>query len=167
MKTIKSIDGKSFLIGGLLACTLFFATGAGAGAGSGAKIDPATGLPLGQGLPSGGKPMINPITGLPLAETTAKGLPGMGVPGQAIDPVTGLPIGGMGGMGGHRWNSLQQWQVISVENKPPFDASDPKNAGETANWIRKKTQRVRGKEPFAVTMDKSGKARVWYRERTK
>tara|TARA_Y100000589_G_scaffold301223_1_gene311973 strand:- start:964 stop:1467 length:504 start_codon:yes stop_codon:yes gene_type:complete len=167
MKTIKSIDGKSFLIGGLLACTLFFATGAGAGAGSGAKIDPATGLPLGQGLPSGGKPMINPITGLPLAETTAKGLPGMGVPGQAIDPVTGLPIGGMGGMGGHRWSSLQQWQVISVENKPPFDTGDPKNAGETANWIRKKTQRVRGKEPFAVTMDKSGKARVWYRERVK
>ena len=28
MKTIKSIDGKSLLIGGLLACTIFFATGA-------------------------------------------------------------------------------------------------------------------------------------------
>ena len=114
MKTLKSIDGKSLLIGGLLACTIFFATGA--GAGSGAKIDPATGLPLGQGLPSGGKPMINPITGLPLAGggpgfdpkagIPAKGLPGMGVPGQAIDPVTGLPVGGMGGMG-QRWNPLQ------------------------------------------------------------
>jgi len=87
MKTIKSIDGKSLLIGGLLACTIFFATGAGAGAG--AKIDPATGLPLGQGLPSGAKPMINPITGLPLAG---------GGPG--------LPVGGMGGMG-QGWNPLQ------------------------------------------------------------
>ena len=28
MKTIKSIDGKSLLIGGLLACTIFFAMGA-------------------------------------------------------------------------------------------------------------------------------------------
>ena len=166
MKTLKSIDGKSLLIGGLLACTIFFATGA--GAGSGAKIDPATGLPLGQGLPSGGKPMINPITGLPVAG----GGPLAGSGGEEkVDPVTGLPVGGMGlpigGMGGHRWNSLQQWQVISVENKPPFDASDPKNAGENANWIRKKTQRVRGKEPFAVTMDKSGKARIWYRKRDK
>ena len=66
-----------------------------------------------------------------------------------------------------KWNDEQSWQVISVENKPTFDASDPKNAKETANWIRKKTQRVRGKEPFAVTMDKSGKARVWYRKRDK
>ena len=162
MKTIKSIDGKSLLIGGLLACTIFFATGAGAGAGGGggAGFDPKTGIPA-KGLPGMGVP------GIP-----GGGLPGMGVPGipgkgQRIDPVTGLPVGGMGGMGGHRWDSLQQWQVISVENKPTFDASDPKNAKETANWIRKKTQRVRGKEPFAVTMDKSGKARVWYRKRDK
>lgn len=28
MKTLKSIDGKSLLIGGLLACTIFFAMGA-------------------------------------------------------------------------------------------------------------------------------------------
>ena len=158
MKTIKSIDGKSLLIGGLLACTIFFATGAGAGGGAG--FDPKTRIPA-KGLPGMGVP------GIP-----GGGLPGMGVPGipgkgQRIDPVTGLPVGGMGGMGGHRWDSLQQWQVISVENKPPFDASDPKNAKETANWIRKKTQRVRGKEPFAVTMDKSGKARVWYRKRDK
>ena len=158
MKTIKSIDGKSLLIGGLLACTIFFATGAGAGGGAG--FDPKTRIPA-KGLPGMGVP------GIP-----GGGLPGMGVSGEAgkgqrIDPVTGLPVGGMGGPGGHWWDSLQQWQVISVENKPTFDASDPKNAKETANWIRKKTQRVRGKEPFAVTMDKSGKARVWYRKRDK
>ena len=29
----------------------------------------------------------------------------------------------------------------------------------------KKHKRVRGKEPFAITMDKGGKARVWYRKR--
>ena len=159
MKTIKSIDGKSLLIGGLLACTIFFATGAGAGART--KIDPTTGLPLGQGLSGGGQSTINPITGKPIAQGELGG-------GLVVDSVTGLPVGGMGGMG-HRWNALQQqlWQVISVENKPPFDVSDPKNAKETANWIRKKTQRIRGKEPFAVTMDKGGKARVWCRQRDK
>ena len=87
MKTIKSIDGKSLLIGGFLACTIFFATGAGGG--------PGLGVP---GLGGGGVARIDPITGLPLA----------GGGGEAmVDPVTGLPIGGMGGMGGHRWNPLQ------------------------------------------------------------
>ena len=99
MKTLKSIDGKSLLIGGLLASTVFFA---------------------------------------------------MGATGPA-----------------DKWDDEQSWQVISVENKPPFDASAPKNAVETANWIRIKSQRISGKEPFAVTMDKGGKARVWYRKRNK
>ena len=103
MKTLKSIDSKSLLIGGLLACTIFFATGAGAGSvpglpgargGGGARIDPITGLPLAGG---GGGARIDPITGLPLAG---------GGGGAMVDPVTGLPGGGMGGMG-QRWNPLQ------------------------------------------------------------
>ena len=114
MKTLKSIDSKSLLIGGLLASTIFFATGAQDGVVDGAQ---------------------------PEAEPKGRKFV--------------------------KWNDKQSWQVISVENKPPFDASDPKNAEEIANWIRKKTQRVRGKEPFAVTMDKGGKARVWYRKRDK
>ena len=118
MKTLKSIDGKSMLIGCLLACTIFFGTGA---------KDGVVG-----GVVDGAQPEAEPK-----------------------------------GKKSGKWNDEQSWQVISVENKPPFDASDPKNAKETANWIRKKTQRVRGKEPFAVTMDKGGKARVWYRKRDK
>ena len=35
MKTLKSIDSKSLLIGGLLASTIFFATGAQDGVGGG------------------------------------------------------------------------------------------------------------------------------------
>ena len=118
MITLKSIDGKSLLIGGLLASTIFFATGAQDGVGG--------------GVVDGAHPEAEPK-----------------------------------GKKSGKWNNEQSWQVISVENKPPFDVSDPKNAKETANWIRKKTQRVRGKEPFAVTMDKGGKARVWYRKRDK
>ena len=114
MKTLKSIDGKSLLIGGLLASTIFFATGAQDGVVDGAQ---------------------------PEAEPKSRK--------------------------SRKWNDEQSWQVISVENKPPFDDSDPNNAKETANWIRKKAQRVRGKEPFAVTMYKGGKARVWYRKRDK
>ena len=116
MKTLKSIDGKSLLIGGLLALTIFFAAGAQDGVGG--------------GVVDGAQPE-------PKSRKSGK------------------------------WNDEQSWQVISVENKPPFDDSDPNNAKETANWIRKKAQRVRGKEPFAVTMDKGGKARVWYRKRDK
>ena len=89
MKTLKSIDGKSLLIGGLLASTIFSATGAQDGVGG--------------GVVDGAHPEAEPK-----------------------------------GRKSGKWNDEQSWQVISVENKPPFDASDPKNAKETANWIRKK-----------------------------
>ncbi len=107
MSTFKSIDGKSFLIGGLLVATMFLAM---ANQGGGA-IDPTTGLPLGS---SKGRAAIDPLTGLPVRGA------GMG----------GGMAGGVPGMGGGMpffFDKRQQWHVAE------FSLADVK-AGKTTGY---------------------------------
>ena len=55
-----------------------------------------------------------------------------------------------------KWDGRQMWQVASALNKVD-------GKGESAHKIA----RTIGMEPFAITQDKNGVSRVWYRKRTK
>ena len=55
-----------------------------------------------------------------------------------------------------KWDGKQMWQVASALNKV-----DGKGAAAH------KIARTIGMEPFAITQDKNGVSRVWYRKRTK
>ena len=55
-----------------------------------------------------------------------------------------------------KWDGKQMWQVISALNKVD-------GKGEAAHKIA----RTIGMEPFSITQDKNGVARVWYRKRIK
>jgi hypothetical protein len=55
-----------------------------------------------------------------------------------------------------KWDDKQMWQVSSALNKVD-------GKGATAHKI----VRTIGMEPFSITQDKNGVARVWYRKRIK
>ena len=55
-----------------------------------------------------------------------------------------------------KWDDKQMWQVASALNKV-----DGKGAAAH------KIARTIGMEPFSITQDKNGVARVWYRKRIK
>ena len=118
MSTFKSIDGKSFLVGGLLVATMFLAMAN----GGGGAIDPATGLPL---APSNGRVGIDPVTGSPVRGggmgPSGGGLPGMG--------------GGVPGRMPFYFDKRQQWDVTE------FSFADVK-AGKTTGYELTGHQRI-------------------------